>query len=176
MPRWDTALVVMIIHFFRVRKPWWETALLIMMVHLFSGFWCHGGRRLCSPGTSCAPLGESHGKGTKNYKPMDIVTTRPNRPSGPIPWKYSKINIFKKTLSDSISAALRPLYNDKKTRWSSPVDRRPSTAEEPPIGEIHPFSKMTVTFEPLVGFLCPSGFRKFLIIIYSLFHNWKSYL
>jgi hypothetical protein len=31
------------------------------------------------------------------------------------------------------------------------VDRRPSTAESPPIGEIRPFSKMTVTFEPLIG-------------------------
>ena len=33
----------------------------------------------------------------------------------------------------------------------------------PPIGKIHPFtkgfSKMGVTFEPLMGFRCPSGFR-----------------
>ena len=28
-----------------------------------------------------------------------------------------------------------------KTRRSSPVDRRPSTAEAPPIGKIYPFSK-----------------------------------
>ena len=35
----------------------------------------------------------------------------------------------------------------KKTRRGSPVDRRPSTAEAPPIGKIHPFSKMAVTFE-----------------------------
>ena len=40
----------------------------------------------------------------------------------------------------------------KKTRRGSPVDRRPSTAEAPPTGEIHPFSKMAVTFEPLIGF------------------------
>ena len=41
--------------------------------------------------------------------------------------------------------------------------RRPSPAEAPPIGKIHPFSKMTVTFEPPLEFWCPSGFRKFLI-------------
>ena len=29
---------------------------------------------------------------------------------------------------------------------------RPSTPEAPPIGKIHPFSKMAVTFEPLMGF------------------------
>jgi hypothetical protein len=39
-----------------------------------------------------------------------------------------------------------------KTRRGSPVDRRPSTAEAPPIGKIHPFRKMDVTFEPLIGF------------------------
>ena len=33
----------------------------------------------------------------------------------------------------------------------------------PPIGQMHPFSKMTITFKPLIGFRCPSGFRKFLI-------------
>ena len=40
----------------------------------------------------------------------------------------------------------------QKTRRGSPVDRRPSTAEAPPRGEIYPFSKMAVTFEPLIGF------------------------
>ena len=30
--------------------------------------------------------------------------------------------------------------------------RRPSPDEAPPIGKIHPFSKMAVTFEPLMGF------------------------
>ena len=39
-----------------------------------------------------------------------------------------------------------------KTRRGSPVDRRPSTAEAPPIGKIYPFSKMAVTFEPLMRF------------------------
>ena len=34
-----------------------------------------------------------------------------------------------------------------QTRRGSPVDRRPSTAEAPITGEIHPFSKMAVTFE-----------------------------
>ena len=33
----------------------------------------------------------------------------------------------------------------------------------PPIGQIHPFSKMAATFEPLMGFLSPLGFRNFLI-------------
>ena len=33
----------------------------------------------------------------------------------------------------------------------------------PPIGKINPFSKMAITFEPLMGFLCPSGFIKVLI-------------
>ena len=33
----------------------------------------------------------------------------------------------------------------------------------PPIGKIHPFSKMAVTFEPLMGFGCPSVLRNFLI-------------
>ena len=30
--------------------------------------------------------------------------------------------------------------------------RRPSPHEAPPIGKIHPFSKMAVTFEALMGF------------------------
>ena len=41
--------------------------------------------------------------------------------------------------------------------------RRPSPAEAPPIGKIHHFGKMAVTFEPQMGFWCPSGFREFLI-------------
>ena len=31
--------------------------------------------------------------------------------------------------------------------------------EAPPIGKIHPFSKIAVTFEPVLQFGCPSGFR-----------------
>ena len=38
----------------------------------------------------------------------------------------------------------------------------------PPIGQIHTFSKMTVIFEPLMGFSCSSGFRKFLFTIYFI--------
>ena len=36
---------------------------------------------------------------------------------------------------------------------------RPFTAEAPLIGKINPFSKVTVTFEPVKRFGCPSGFR-----------------
>ena len=54
-------------------------------MYIFSGNWCHGGRRLCSPGTYFAPVGELHGKGTYIY--TTISTARPNRPSGPIRWK-----------------------------------------------------------------------------------------
>ena len=39
-----------------------------------------------------------------------------------------------------------------KTRRGSPVDHRPSTDEAPPIGKTRPFSKMAVTFEPLMRF------------------------
>ena len=35
--------------------------------------------------------------------------------------------------------------------------------QAPPIGKIRPFSKMAVTFKPLMGFWFPSGFIKFLI-------------
>ena len=35
--------------------------------------------------------------------------------------------------------------------------------EASPIGTIHSFSKIAVTFEPLMGFSCPLGYRKFLI-------------
>ena len=37
-----------------------------------------------------------------------------------------------------------------QTRRGSPVDRRPSTAEAPPIGKLYPFSKMAIAFEPLM--------------------------
>ena len=45
---------------------------------------------------------------------------------------------------------MQPLF--LKTRRGSPVDRRPSTAETPPLGKIHAFSKMAITFEPLMQF------------------------
>ena len=40
---------------------------------------------------------------------------------------------------------------------------RPSPAEASPLGQIQPFSKMAVTFEPLMGFWYTLGFRKLLI-------------
>ena len=73
-------------------------------------------------------------------------------------------HVWKNRLIESIS----PEPNiKKKTRQGSPVDRRPSTDEAPPIGKINPFSKMAVTFEPLMRFWCPSGFRKFWITMTS---------
>ena len=46
----------------------------------------------------------------------------------------------------------------------------------PSMGKIHPFIKMTITFEPLLEFWCPLGFRKFLIIMTMSFYNWKTWL
>ena len=40
-----------------------------------------------------------------------------------------------------------------------PVDNRPSTVETPPLGKIHPFSRITVTLEPVMQFSCPTRFR-----------------
>ena len=37
--------------------------------------------------------------------------------------------------------------------------RRPFTAEAPLIGKIHPFIQITITFEPVMRFGCPLGFR-----------------
>ena len=45
-----------------------------------------------------------------------------------------------------------------------------------PMGQIHPFSKMAVTFVPLNRFWCPLGFRKSFSLWHSLFYNWKCYL
>ena len=39
-----------------------------------------------------------------------------------------------------------------KTSLLRRLQGRPFPAEAPPIGKIHPFSKMAVTFEPLMGF------------------------
>ena len=47
----------------------------------------------------------------------------------------------------------------KKLDGVGPIDNRPSTAEAPPIGKIHPFSKIAVTLEPVMQFGCPSRFR-----------------
>ena len=40
-------------------------------------------------------------------------------------------------------------------RRGSPVDCRPSTAETPQVGKIHPFSKIAVTSKPVMQFGCP---------------------
>ena len=50
------------------------------------------------------------------------------------------------------SLLLKNLFILKETSRGSPVDRRPSTTEATPIGKINPFSKMAVTFKPLMGF------------------------
>ena len=44
---------------------------LHFLMYIFSGPWCHGGRQLCSPGTSFVPLGESHGNGTSKKQHTD---------------------------------------------------------------------------------------------------------
>ena len=38
----------------------------------------------------------------------------------------------------------------KKLDGEGPLDNRPSTAEVPPIGNIHPFRKIGVTLEPVM--------------------------
>ena len=55
------------------------------------------------------------------------------------------------SISDEAVYRTAPATPGLLTRRGSPVDRRPSTAEAPPKGEIHPFSKMAITFEPLIG-------------------------
>ena len=47
----------------------------------------------------------------------------------------------------------------KVTRQGSLVNHRSSTAEAPQIGKIHLFSKISVTLEPVMQFICPSRFR-----------------
>ena len=41
---------------------------------------------------------------------------------------------------------------EQKNLTSCPADCRHSPAEAPQIGKIHPFSKINVNFEPLMGF------------------------
>ena len=65
---------------------------------------------------------------------------------------YGKIHKSLKYLSTGIPPHITEKRPFSETRRGSPVDRRPSTAEAPPIAKIHPFSKMAVTFEPLKGF------------------------
>ena len=52
------------------------------------------------------------------------------------------------------------MFKNKPAAQAAGAD--PSDATQP-IGKIHIFCKMAITFEPPMGFLCPSGFRKFLI-------------
>ena len=79
-------------------------------------------------------------------------------------WPNSKTWIVTKLKSSNCDKAwIMTNLNLWETRRGSLVDRRPSTAEAPPTGKIQPFSKMAVTFEPLIGFWCPLGFRKVLI-------------
>ena len=54
--------------------------------------------------------------------------------------------------------------------------RRPSSAEDPPIGKIHPFSKMAVTFEPWWDFDALRDLESSWALWHSLFYNWKTYL
>ena len=50
-------------------------------------------------------------------------------------------------------------HNVLKEACCTGCRRRPFTAGAPLIGKINPFSKITVTFEPVKRFGCPSGFR-----------------
>ena len=46
-------------------------------------------------------------------------------------------------------------YKQYKLDEVGPVDNRPSTTEGPPRGKFHPFSKITVTLEPVMQLRCP---------------------
>ena len=41
---------------------------------------------------------------------------------------------------------------NRETSLLRKLQGRPSPAEAPPISKIHPFSKIAITFEPLMGF------------------------
>ena len=58
-----------------------------------------------------------------------------------------------------------------KTRRGSPYDLRPSTAEAPQIGKIHPFNKIALTLDPEMQFGCPSRFRTSKHFLHSLFYD-----
>jgi hypothetical protein len=55
---------------------------------------------------------------------------------------------------DSKRLLIKDLYQIDKNKTSllRRLQGRPSPAEAPPIGKIHPSSKRAVTFEPLMGF------------------------
>ena len=56
-----------------------------------------------------------------------------------------KIGKIGKTLKVAISINVKPI----KTRWGSPVDCRPSTAEAPPTGKIHQLLNQLCDFDTL---------------------------
>ena len=51
-------------------------------------------------------------------------------------------------------------YRNKPAKQAAGADLPDAT---PPIDKIHPFSKIAVTFEPVIQFWCSWGFRKFFI-------------
>ena len=64
------------------------------------------------------------------------------------------------------SEYMRKLFLDKlievvihKTSLLRRLQEQTLPDEAPPMGKIHPFSKITVTFEPVMQFWCPSRFR-----------------
>ena len=63
------------------------------------------------------------------------------------------------------------LQNNHNVLKEAGCRRRPFTAEALPIGKKNPFSKITITFEPLKRFGCPSGFRISKKKLHSLFYN-----
>ena len=54
------------------------------------------------------------------------------------------------------------MYKYMKTSLLRRLQAQTLPDDTPPIGKIHPFSKLAITCEPLMGLWCPSGFRKFL--------------
>ena len=66
-------------------------------------------------------------------------------------WLWNKTEGTAKEVRTTVLQCVTPvlLIKTEKKRVS-PVDRRPSTAEAPPIGKIHPFSKIAVTLEPIM--------------------------
>ena len=52
---------------------------------------------------------------------------------------------------DTASGIMYNLQVNNINKTGSPIDRKPFTAEGPPIGKIHPFSKMAKTLEPVIS-------------------------
>ena len=70
--------------------------------------------------------------------------------------KKSSMMKAQQSLKTIVSASIVTLFIVMqmlyKTRRGSPVDCRPPLAKAPIIAKLHTFSKMAVTFEPLMGF------------------------